>query len=75
MAETTWFTAQEAKDAGFIDAIVEGKKAQNCWNLSAYGNAPKALEPLPKPDLQPPAITEHEHRERLQMRLRLLEIS
>lgn len=53
MDAETWFTAQEALDAGFIDAIdanTKGeKKAQ--WNLSAYANAPKPTEPEPEPDL------------------------
>lgn len=45
MADTTWFTAQEALDAGFVDRIEEGQKAaKNQWNLDAYGNAPAALK-------------------------------
>lgn len=52
MDSETWFTAQEALDAGFIDAIDPSskgdKKAQ--WNLSAYANAPKIEEPEPEPD-------------------------
>lgn len=44
MADTTWFTAQEALEAGFVDRIAEGQKAaKNQWNLDAYGNAPEAL--------------------------------
>lgn len=54
MDATTWFSAQEAKDAGFVDAIVvpsqsAGPQASVVrWNLSAYGNAPK-LQAAPKP--------------------------
>lgn len=44
MAAETWFTAQEAIDAGLADALVtentQRPKAQ--WNLSAYAKAPKA---------------------------------
>lgn len=62
----TWFDATEAKDAGFIDAIVQGEKAQNAWNLSAYDHAPKALT---EPTQQP----EHEQlRATCERRLRLL---
>lgn len=42
MDAETWFTAQEAADAGFVDSIVpntQGTRAQ--WDLSAYSNAPK----------------------------------
>lgn len=44
MAAETWFSASEAKDYGFIDAIIEDSQAANNssrWNLSAYANAPK----------------------------------
>lgn len=50
MKAETWFTAQEAVDAGFADKVSEaGDKAkaaaQNArtFNLAAFGNAPKAL--------------------------------
>ena len=55
MDATTWFTAQEALDAKFIDAIdpntkqTDGQQAQ--WNLAAYPNAPAQLENKPEPDL------------------------
>lgn len=54
MNDETWFTAQEAKDAGFIDVIDGAADAPdakaNRWNLSAYANAPKLEEPPPQPD-------------------------
>jgi ATP-dependent Clp protease, protease subunit len=42
MDETTWMTADECLEKGFIDFVDEGKddKPKNNWNLSAYGNAP-----------------------------------
>jgi len=49
MAAETWFTAQEAVDAGFADRIAEvAPKAQAAeWNLTAYGRAPQMA---PSPD-------------------------
>lgn len=46
MDAETWFTAQEAKDAGLVDEVVEtipAAASARDWNLSAYGNAPAAL--------------------------------
>lgn len=54
MDAETWFTAAEAKDAGFIDLVSANSKrdaqdsaAANAarWNLSAYANAPKLQPP------------------------------
>ncbi len=47
MAAETWFTAQEALDAGFIDSIYESKseKAQAVlFDLSAFANVPANLK-------------------------------
>ena len=47
MDAETWFTAAEAKAAGFVDEIegaADGDKSAR-WNLSAYANAPKPAEP------------------------------
>lgn len=48
MDAETWFTAAEAKDAGFVDQVLSASQASNGaqagagrWNLSAYANAPK----------------------------------
>lgn len=50
MNAETWFSADEAKTNGFVDRIVDGQAANNCWNLTAYSNAPKALtEPPAQP--------------------------
>jgi ATP-dependent Clp protease protease subunit len=53
MDAETWFTAEEAKAAGFVDEITgaagDANKAASRWNLSAYANAPKAADP-PQPD-------------------------
>lgn len=52
MKAETWFTAQEAVDAGFADKIAEASGAKAlAFNLAAYGNAPKALtDPEPQID-------------------------
>lgn len=55
MAAETWFTGQEAVDAGFADRLAEDKaKAEKNWDLSAYSNAPVAKEPpAPAPEPAP----------------------
>lgn len=40
MQAETWYTAQEAVDAKFIDSISESPKVKSVWDLSAYANAP-----------------------------------
>ena len=77
MAAETWFTAQEALDAGFATSIAEAEAKALAWDLSAYENAPKAErqtqpEPAPTPDPEPTASDEH--RDRQQQRLRVLSL-
>lgn len=44
MADETWFTAQEAKDAGFIDKITgESEEAKDKFNLTIFDNVPNVL--------------------------------
>lgn len=53
MKAETWFTAQEAVDAGFADSIMatKAKSAEaRAFNLAAFANAPKALTAPPEPD-------------------------
>lgn len=56
MAAETWFTAQEAVDAGFADRIFKGAEAaaKNQWDVAdIYAKVPKALtekKPEPAPD-------------------------
>lgn len=51
MAAETWFTAQEAVDAGFADSIADAApKASASWNLSAYAKAPAMPKPGPQPE-------------------------
>jgi ATP-dependent Clp protease protease subunit len=50
MAAETWFTAQEAVDAGFADRVAEdAPKAATAWNLTAYGKPPAAEQDNPPP--------------------------
>ena len=51
MDAETWFTANEAMEHGFVDAIDKGKKATTTWNLSAFAKAPK-VEIAPEPPLE-----------------------
>lgn len=43
MAQDTWFTADEALEAGLIDSVVERPAVKNAWNLAAFENVPEAL--------------------------------
>ena len=40
MKNTTWMTAKEAKEKGFVDAIVDGKSVRADFNLSIFANLP-----------------------------------
>lgn len=76
MAAETWFTAQEALDAGFATSIADQEAKASVWNLSAYANAPKAERgPAPAPTHEPEpeqAMATAEHRDRQAQRLRTL---
>lgn len=77
MTAETWFTAQEALDAGFATAIAEAEAKALAWDLSAYENAPKAeRQPAPEPDPtpEPEPTASDEHRDRQQQRLRVLSL-
>lgn len=57
MTAETWFTAQEAIDAGFADSIADSQpKAQAAWNLSAYAKAPQPPAEPPAPQPQPSRV-------------------
>lgn len=66
MDAETWFTATEAKDAGFVDEIDSTTQAKAMWDLSAYKNPPKTE------DLSNRIAETRAHNER---RLRLLQIA
>lgn len=71
MDAETWFTAAEAKEAGFIDSITANNKnasASAQWDLSAYANAPKPAEPPAGPDLAEQVANQMQHnRNRLRL--------
>lgn len=69
MDAETWFTAQEAVDAGLVDRVAEGKKVESSWDLSAYAKAPKIENAAPD---TAEALATEEHRERQQQRIRML---
>lgn len=59
MADETWFTAQEALDFGFIDAIVEPddespEDVTNRFDLSAFRNCAKIFPRQPRAVAEPP---------------------
>lgn len=43
MDAETWFTADEAVEAGLADRAIDVKAQMQAWNLSAYDNPPEAL--------------------------------
>lgn len=55
MDAETWYTANEAKDAGFVDRVTSKATTKNTWNLSAFANAPKQDPDPPEPEqIEPP---------------------
>lgn len=49
MADETWFTEEEAVEAGLCDKVEDKDAVENKFDLSIYQNAPKNLQ-RPKPD-------------------------
>lgn len=71
MDAETWFTAQEALAAGFVDSVEPNTKKQSAenrakWNLSAYANPPAALAVEPDLDEQ---VTQRLQQNRNRLRL------
>ena len=73
MAAETWYTAQEAVDAGLADVIAEGAKAQAGWDLSAYAKAPPPAtkEPDNEQQTEPASVLDASMRAQLSGRLDL----
>lgn len=45
MAEETWYTAQEAKDAGFVNKVINsGENAKASFDLSVFSHTPESLQ-------------------------------
>lgn len=70
MQSETWFSAQEAVDAGFVNAICAPSKTKNQWDLSAYSKAPAAADPAPEPAIEN-TTTEHRDYQRRKLRVAL----
>jgi len=79
MAAETWFTAAEAVEAGFVEALADTKaadtnaQATGAWNLRAYAHAPEALQTPAHPP-QIPGYASADHRQRIQQRLRVARV-
>jgi ATP-dependent Clp protease protease subunit len=80
MAAETWYTAEEAKAAGFADRIAgeleeeEEQAASARWNLAAYAKVPAALLEARKPKPSPAAEPQYD-RAALERRLAMYEKS
>lgn len=66
MQAETWYTAEEAVAAGFIDAISDSPKVKASWDLSAYANAPAPADP------EIVNVATNDHRARQQQRIAML---
>lgn len=74
MSDETWFTGQEAVDAGFANRVVSSDtKAQAQWNMSAYAKAPKMAVPTPIEKPVTAANDSSPHIDDLRRRLRIAE--
>jgi ATP-dependent Clp protease, protease subunit len=76
LADETWFTAAEAKAAGFIDEITEEIKANASHDLSVFNNVPEklvaqAVKEIKKEVVVPVAKQIIAARESMRMRLEL----
>lgn len=69
MDSETWYSANEAVEAGLVDRIAEGKKANAEWNMSAYAKAPKIES---KHTDGADQLATEEHRARQQQRISML---
>lgn len=77
MKAETWFTADEAVAAGFVEAVAEpppkSTTAQGAWNLRAYGKAPTTLQSSARLP-QIPGYADSDHRARINQRLRIARV-
>lgn len=66
MQAETWYTAEEAVAAKFIDSISTSPKVKAEWDLTAYANAPAPAEP------EIANLATEDHRARQQQRIAML---
>lgn len=57
MAEETWFTAKEAKDAGFIATVIDTAPAEMNFDLSHFRHPPAVLTSTNRPTMNSPNVT------------------
>lgn len=48
MQQETWYSAQEAVDAGLADSVAGSEKVTNDWDLSVFNSAPYQPQPYEK---------------------------
>jgi ATP-dependent protease ClpP protease subunit len=70
MAAETWFSAEEAVEAGLADRMIEdnAQRPSAKWDLSAYAAAPELHEPETQPEPEAPSL-QAELREAMQRRV------
>jgi ATP-dependent Clp protease protease subunit len=44
MAAETWFTAEEAKEKGFVDTVFDGDEVSNSYDLSEFSHTPEKIK-------------------------------
>lgn len=75
MAEETWFTDQEAVDAGLVTAVTGEPAPQNAFDLSVFRNPPRAVrEPDPEPTKPEDAQPEPDWRREAQLAVAAAEL-
>jgi ATP-dependent Clp endopeptidase proteolytic subunit ClpP len=53
MNETTWFSAQQAKETGLVDEIQGQSDTENKWDLTIFG---QVVPEIPAPTPEPPVV-------------------
>lgn len=56
MSEEKWMDATEAKELGFVDAVITGESVQNSFDLSVYDKVPGKLSAFTVPESEPKPV-------------------
>lgn len=72
MSAETWFSAEEAQAAGFVNTVVDGTAASASWDLSPYAKAPEQ-NTSPVQDAPAAEDVNHQQWDEAARRLRLIE--
>lgn len=68
MDAETWYTATEAHQNGFVDAVIAAASTPTAhWDLSAFANAPQKTQPQSTPDAQSQARQKQVNTNRLRL--------